>query len=101
MRRRPVPRCRACLEGTTGAMAGTHVYKVVVYREGLLSSLVLGASKVNPERFSGFLNEQAALGWRVVTMEKDVRRLLLFFSREAYVVILERPASMARRLGDA
>ncbi|HGH6717155.1 TPA: DUF4177 domain-containing protein, partial [Neisseria meningitidis] len=27
---------------------------------------------------------------RVVTMEKDLRRMLLFFKREAYVVILER-----------
>lgn len=74
-------------------MHATHVYKVVVYREGILSSIIFGASKVNPERFTDFLNAQAERGWRVVTMEKDVRRLLLLFSREAYVVILERPVA--------
>lgn len=81
-------------------MQGSHVYKVVVYREGILSSLVLGAAKVDPERFTAFLNEQAMRGWRVVTMEKDVRRLLFLFSREAYLVILERPAAR-REAGDA
>ena len=30
-------------------------YKVVIYREGALGSLLLGASKVNPERFTAFL----------------------------------------------
>ncbi len=65
-------------------------YKAVVYREGMLGSLLLGASKVDPERFSDFLNKNAAQGWRVVTMEKDVRRMLLLWSREAYLVIMER-----------
>ncbi len=65
-------------------------YKAVIYREGMLGSLLLGASKVDPERFSEFLNKNAAEGWRVVTMEKDVRRMLLLWSREAYLVIMER-----------
>ncbi|MEL6768919.1 MAG: DUF4177 domain-containing protein [Pseudomonadota bacterium] len=71
---------------------GAFVYRVALYREGLLSSLLLGAAKVNPERFTDFLNDYAANGWRVVSMEKDVRRMLLFFTREAYVIVLERPA---------
>jgi hypothetical protein len=65
-------------------------YKAVVYREGLLGSLLLGASKIDPERFTAFLNRNAAEGWRVVTMEKDNARTLLFFRRETYVVIMER-----------
>ncbi|KLS80425.1 hypothetical protein M786_04530, partial [Neisseria gonorrhoeae MU_NG21] len=65
-------------------------YKVVIYQESLLSSLFFGAAKVNPVNFSAFLNKQTPEGWRVVTMEKDLRRMLLFFKREAYVVILER-----------
>lgn len=64
-------------------------YKVVIYQEGMLGSLLLGASKVDPVRFSEFLNKNAAAGWRVVTMEKDIRRMLLFWKREAYVVIME------------
>lgn len=54
-------------------------YKVVIYQESLLSSLFFGAAKVNPVNFSAFLNKQTPEGWRVVTMEKDLRRMLLFF----------------------
>ncbi len=65
-------------------------YKVVIYQEGMLGSLLLGASKVDPVRFTDFLNKNAREGWRVVTMEKDIRRMLLLWRREAYVVVLER-----------
>jgi hypothetical protein len=64
-------------------------YKVVIYQEGMLSSLFLGAAKVDPVRFSDFLNRNASDGWRVITMEKDVRRMLLFWRREGYVVVME------------
>lgn len=65
-------------------------YKVVIYQEGMLGSLLLGASKVDPLRFSEFLNQNARQGWRVITMEKDIRRMLLLWKREAYVVVMER-----------
>lgn len=65
-------------------------YKAVIYQEGMLGSLLLGESKINPVRFSEFLNTNARDGWEVVTMEKDVRRMLLFFRREGYVVIMQR-----------
>ncbi len=65
-------------------------YKVVIYQEGMLGSLLLGQSKVNPVRFTEFLNANAAEGWEVVTMEKDIRRMLLFWKREGYIVILKK-----------
>ncbi|WP_180063815.1 MULTISPECIES: DUF4177 domain-containing protein [unclassified Acinetobacter] len=65
-------------------------YKVVIYQEGMLGSLLLGASKVDPVKFTNFLNQNAQQGWAVITMEKDIRRMLLFWKREAYVVVLER-----------
>ena len=65
-------------------------YKVVIYREPLLGSLFLGASKVNPERYTEFLNENARQGWCVITMEREMRRELLFFRREAFLTIMER-----------
>jgi len=61
-------------------------YKVVIYQEGMLGSLLLGQSKINPVRFTEFLNANAQEGWEVVTMEKDIRRMLLFWKREGYVV---------------
>jgi hypothetical protein len=65
-------------------------YKVVIYQEGMLGSLFLGQSKVNPVKFSEFLNSNAQEGWEVVTMEKDIRRMLLLWKREGYVVIMKR-----------
>jgi hypothetical protein len=61
-----------------------------MYREGLLGNIFLAGSRVNPMKFTNFLNENAAEGWRVVTMDRESRRELLFFKREAFVVILER-----------
>ena len=71
-------------------MSGKYEYKVAIYREPLLGSIFLQGSKVNPQRYSEFLNKNAAEGWRVKTMERESRRELLFFKREAFVTILER-----------
>ncbi len=65
-------------------------YKVVIYREPLLGSIFLGGSRVDPKRYSDFLNENAREGWRVVTMERESRREFIFFNREAFLTILER-----------
>ena len=65
-------------------------YKAVIYQESMLGSLFLNGAKVDPVKFSNFLNKNAENGWRVVTMEKDIRRMLLFFKREAYIVIMIR-----------
>ena len=68
----------------------TKEYKVIIYREGIFGSVLLGASKVNPESFTEFLNYHAAQGWRVVSLEREERRTLLFFKREAFLVVLEK-----------
>ncbi len=65
-------------------------YKAVVYQEGMISSIIFGSAKADPENLSRFLNDNARDGWRVITMEKDERRTLLFWKREAYVILLER-----------
>ena len=72
-------------------MAQKFEYKVVVYREGMLGSLFLGGSKVDPVKFTDFLNLNGEEGWEVVTMEREIRRMLLFFSREAFLCVLKRP----------
>lgn len=70
-------------------------YKVVIYRENLLGSLFLGGSKVDPVRFSDFLNRSGDDGWEVKTMEREIRRMLLFFKREAFMVVLQREKAHA------
>ena len=70
-------------------------YQVVIYMESALGSLFLGSSKVNPQKFGEFLNLHAAKGWEVSTMDRESRRMLLFFKREAFVVIMHRPRGVA------
>lgn len=65
-------------------------YKVAIYREALLGSIFLGGSRVDPVRYTKFLNKNAEDGWRVRTMEREIRREFIFFKREAFVTILER-----------
>ena len=67
-------------------------YKVVMYQEGLLGNIFLAGSKIDPRKFSEFLNENAREGWKVVTMDRESRRALLFFKREAFLVVMEREA---------
>lgn len=71
-------------------MTQTYEYKVTIYREPLLGSIFLGGSRVDPERYSAFLNKNAKEGWEVVTMERESRRELLFFKREAFLTIMKR-----------
>lgn len=65
-------------------------YKVVIFQERGLATLLLGAGKMDPMKFADFLNIHAAEGWRVVTVEKEIRRAFLFWKREAMVCILEK-----------
>ena len=74
-------------------MTQKYEYKVAIYREPLLGSIFLKNSKINPVRYTEFLNKNAAEGWRVRTMERETRRELIFFKREAFVTILEREVS--------
>ncbi|MCB9991713.1 MAG: DUF4177 domain-containing protein [Rhodospirillales bacterium] len=71
-------------------MTQKYEYKVSIYREPLLGSIFLGGSRVNPERYTEFLNRNAADGWEVVTMERESRRELIFFKREAFLTIMKR-----------
>ena len=65
-------------------------YQIVIYQESLMGTLFLGQSKVDPEKLSKFLNDHARQGWRVVTMEREQRRMLLVSSREAFLIVMER-----------
>ena len=65
-------------------------YRVFLYTEGMLSSIFLNGGKVNPIRLTNALNDFAIDGWQVKTMERENRRTLLFFAREAFIFVLER-----------
>ena len=71
-------------------MTQKYEYKVAIYREPLLGSIFLGGSRVDPMRYTEFLNKNANDGWEVITMERELRRELIFFKREAFLTIMKR-----------
>lgn len=65
-------------------------YKIFLYSESVFSSLFFNGGKVDTDKLTKALNKQASEGWQVKTMEKENRRTFLFFSREAFLFVLER-----------
>ncbi len=65
-------------------------YKIFLYTESVFSSIFFNGGKVNPQRLTESLNQQAEEGWEVKAVERENRRTLLFFSREAFLFVLER-----------
>ena len=65
-------------------------YKVLLYTESVFASIFFNGGKIDPVRLTKVLNQHASEGWEVVTMERENRRTLLFFSREAFIFILRR-----------
>ena len=64
--------------------------RVVIYKEGLLGSMFFGEAKADPDKMSRFLTEYTQQGWEVKTMAVERRLSALFWSREAYLFVLER-----------
>ncbi|HBZ0726553.1 TPA: DUF4177 domain-containing protein, partial [Klebsiella variicola] len=48
-------------------------------------------AKADPDKMSQFLSSYTREGWEVKTMSVERRRTALFWSREAYLFVLERP----------
>lgn len=71
-------------------------YYAHVYQESAMGTLFFGQSKVNTRRLTKELNALARDGWKVISMERERRRMMLIFSREAFLIILERDVSQAR-----
>ena len=65
-------------------------YKVFIYKESTISSILFNGGKVDEQKLEIELNRLAAEGWEVKTIERENRRTMLFHTREAMVIILER-----------
>ena len=65
-------------------------YKIFLYSENIWASIIFNGGKVDPIRLTEALNHQAEEGWEVKALQRENRRTFLFFSREAFVFVLER-----------
>ena len=68
-------------------------YKVEVIKEGVLSSLFLGASKMPIKKMEAVMNKYGNEGWEVSFQVIEQHRLFLFWTREAVVITFVRTIS--------
>jgi len=61
---------------------------VVHYNESALSTLFLGSAKVDIKRLTSFLNIYLNDGFSIKAVQREQRRMFLFFKREAFIIFL-------------
>jgi len=71
-------------------------YKVVKYKESYIKAILLGQSKISPNRFTKFLNRYAKDDWSTKSIDKSIDSVCLLFSREIYIVVLERDIDVSK-----
>jgi hypothetical protein len=66
---------------------------VVHYNESALSTLFLGSAKVDTKRLTSFLNTYLNDGFSIKAVQREQRRMFLFFKRDAFIIFLEKNSS--------
>ena len=66
---------------------------VVHYNESALSTLFLGSAKVDTKRLTSFLNTYLNDGFSIKAVQREQRRMFLFFKRDAFIIFLEKNLS--------
>ncbi len=70
----------------------TKKYKIEIIQEGILGTLLLGASTLPTERMEALMNQYGRDGWEMKFMVVEHRRLFLFWSREAAIITFSQEA---------
>ena len=63
---------------------------VVKYNESAFSTLLFGSGKVNTDRLTTYLNTFLTDGYSIKAVEREHRRMFLFFVRESFIIFLEK-----------
>lgn len=66
-------------------------YRVEIVVEGVIGTLLLGASKLSPAKLEKVMNRLSSEGWEFEFMAIESRRMLLFWQREAVILTFSRP----------
>ena len=65
-------------------------YRVETLTEGMIGSLLLGASSISGQALEQRLNQLGSEGWELMMQVIERRRFLLFWTREAMILTLKR-----------
>ena len=63
---------------------------VINYNESALSTLFWGSYKVDIERLTSYLNTYLKEGFSIKAVQREERRMFLFFKRDAFIIFLEK-----------
>jgi predicted Zn finger-like uncharacterized protein len=86
------PELRIPQPQSTKTKEGPRRYKVLVVKEGFWGSLFFGASKLPIRRMEQVLNTYSDQGFNLDFMLIETYRHLIFWTREAAVMTLSKPA---------
>jgi len=65
-------------------------YKVEIIKEGALSTIILGSSKLPLNKMEDVMNKYGEDGWDVTFQLIENHRLFFFWSREAIIITFSR-----------
>lgn len=65
-------------------------YKIEIVQEGIIGTLLLGASTLPVDRMEAVMNRRAKEGWNMDFMVVENRRLFLFWTREAAIITFSK-----------
>tara|TARA_B100000795_G_C22381731_1_gene279986 strand:- start:274 stop:492 length:219 start_codon:yes stop_codon:yes gene_type:complete len=65
-------------------------YKLEIIKEGALSSILFGSSKLPLKKMVEVMNKYGADGWDISFQLIERHRLFFFFSREAVIITFSR-----------
>ena len=65
-------------------------YKVEIIKEGALSTLLFGSSKLPLQKMTDVMNTYGREGWDISFQLIEKHRLLLFWNREAIIITFSR-----------
>lgn len=65
-------------------------YKIEIVQEGIIGTLLLGASTLPVDNMEAVMNKRAKEGWNMDFMVVENRRLFLFWTREAAIITFSK-----------
>lgn len=65
-------------------------YKIEIVQEGIIGTLLLGASTLPVDTMEAVMNKRAKDGWNMDFMVVENRRLFLFWTREAAIITFSK-----------
>lgn len=65
-------------------------YRVEIFKESAAASILLGGANTRKEKLQESLKMYGSKGWELVTIEREIQRVFIFWKREVMVAIFKK-----------